>query len=224
MQPEVPGNVGMIGRFGSRRLQIATLLGFFGLFVAGAVLSVERPASPPEMQVLFPADRSTLMTGTFNLIVRGGQGELRVDGQPQPWEPFDPPLRVAKIGLAPGLHEIRVGERKLAFSVALNEEEHEGPKDWPVFRAHAIPADRRCDTCHETRRNEGRVAVGALKPTATSCFACHLRDGFREVHSVSSDAVAKCGDCHALHGSTRKALLRPSCKDATAADHQRVAK
>ena len=64
--------------------------------------------------------------------------------------PFRSPLSVARVGFTPGVHQIRIGSRKIDFSVALNEEEHDGPREWEIHRHHSIPAFVRCSVCHQT--------------------------------------------------------------------------
>jgi predicted CXXCH cytochrome family protein len=165
------------------------------------------PMRPSGAKILFPPDRAILMVGTFHVIVKGGQGDLYVDGQAQPWEPFEPPLRVAKVGLCPGTHEIRVGNQSIRFVVALSEEEHDGPKDWPLHYLHSINAQRRCSGCHATHETNGRLAVGALKPS-DACFACHRRDRFQDTHVHLTGPLDHCRDCHALHDAMRRPLMK----------------
>ena len=66
------------------------------------------------------------------------------------------PRSVARVGFTPGIHQIRIGSRKIEFSVALNEEEHDGPREWEIHRHHSIPAFVRCSVCHRTSIRAGR--------------------------------------------------------------------
>jgi len=176
------------------------------------------PSPPADVKIIFPPPNAVLLVGTFYVIVKG-EGELFVDGQRQPWEPFAPPLRVAKVGLYPGLHEIRVGRRTISFSVALNEEEFEGPRNWPLYRLHTISAHQQCEACHVVSRSAGGLAsIEGLKgPSA--CFACHRRTDFEARHSHPFPPLEHCQNCHALHGSPRKSLLKAEPKTLCAECH-----
>lgn len=187
----------------------------------GALRCDERLPTPPppaEGKVVFPPPNSVLMVGTFYVIVKGGDGQLLVDGQRQPWEAFAPPLRVAKVGLYPGLHEIRVGRRVIPFSVALNEEEFEGPRNWPSYRLHTISAHKGCAGCHVTRSVGGLTAIEGLKG-ASACFACHPKVDFEARHSHPFPPLEHCQNCHALHGSPRRSLLKADPKALCAECH-----
>lgn len=176
------------------------------------------PPSPAEGKVIFPPPNGVLLVGTFYVIVKGGEGDLLVDGQRQPWEAFAPPLRVARVGLYPGLHEIRVGRQVIPFSVALNEEEFEGPRNWPYYRLHTISAHERCGACHITRSVDGLTAIEGLKG-ASACFACHRKGDFEARHSHPFRPLEHCQNCHALHGSPRKSLLKAAPKTLCAECH-----
>lgn len=207
----------------ARTLCLASALGVAVVLAggAGALWCDERlpsPQAPGEGKVVFPPPRAVLMVGTFYVIVKGGEGELLVDGRPQTWEPFAPPLRVAKVGLYPGVHEIRIGRRTIPFSVALNEEEFEGPRDWPIYRLHTISAHEQCGACHVTRLVDGRTSVEGLKG-ASACFACHRKADFEVRHSHPFPPLEHCQNCHALHGSPRKSLLKDHPKALCAECH-----
>lgn len=212
-------------RRAARALRLATVLGAPALVCAcwvGALWSDERlpsPSSLAEGKVIFPPSNAVLMVGTFYVIVKGGEGDLFVDGQRQSWEAFAPPLRVAKVGLYPGLHEIRVGRRTIRFSVALNEEEFEGPRDWPIYRLHTISAHEQCGACHVVGRSgDGLTSLEGLRgPSA--CFACHRRTDFEARHSHPFSPLEHCQNCHALHGSPRKSLLKAEPKKLCAECH-----
>lgn len=164
-------------------------------------------AVPPRSgKVLFPPNHAVIFRGTFHVIVEGGDGELTVDGKPQPWEPFAPPLRVAKIGLNPGMHEIQIGREKVEFCVGLSEEEHEGPRDWPHVRSHTMPAERRCAACHTTHDEGGKLALAPPR-MPEACFSCHVAGDFESIHSAPVTKLGRCSECHDLHGSPRESLL-----------------
>ncbi len=187
----------------------------------GALWCDERlptPTPPADGKVVFPPPNAVLMVGTFYVIVKGGDGELFVDGQHHPWEAYAPPLRVAKVGLYPGLHEIRVGRRVIRFSVALNEDEFEGPQNWPFYRLHTISAHEGCGACHVTRLADGLTSIEGLKG-ASACFGCHPKADFEARHSHPFPPLEHCQNCHALHGSPRKSLLKGEPKALCAGCH-----
>ena len=83
-----------------------------------------------------------IRAGTFNVIAKGMPGPLTVDGRPQEWNPLCR-RRPAWPGWGsrPG-HQIRIGSRKIDFSVALDEEEHDGPWEWEIPPAPFDPGLR----------------------------------------------------------------------------------
>jgi len=189
-----------------------------GLGYAMAVPS-DQPVNPPDDGVLFPPDHSVLLSGNFDVICRAEQPSLEVDGRPHDWEPFQSPLRVAHVRLSPGVHELRIGDRRREIVVALNEEEHDGPDDWPLLRRHQMNAnENRCADCHETTEQDSRIAVGELK-THEACFECHELLEFEVTHSHPLKPIEHCQMCHALHGSARDSLLKAPAKKLCADCH-----
>ena len=169
-------------------------------------------AAADKAKVVFPPDHAVLLSGTFDVITRGAEATLKVDGMPRQWGAFTGPVQVAQVGLGPGLHELRIGDRRLEIVVALNAEEHDGPNDWEVFEHHSVgDGEDRCADCHETERQGGQVAVGQLMPY-TACFECHDFVDFDVTHSHPLEPLEHCQMCHALHGSSRKGLLKAPAK------------
>ena len=195
------------------RLGLSIGLVLVGLVLAyAAAVPSEEKARPKDDGVLFPPDRAVLLSGSFDVICRTDQTSLEVDGKPREWEPFQPPLRVAHLRLSPGMHEIRIGDRRREVVVALNEDEHDAPKDWAVHRHHEMNhTEQGCADCHQTAKQNGRITVGELK-SYRACFECHESVDFDVTHSHPLEPIEHCQMCHALHGSTRKALLKAPVK------------
>lgn len=196
-----------------------------GLVLAGLVLALaaavpsEQKGKPKDDGVLYPPDRAVLLSGSFDVICTTDQNSLAVDGKAREWEPFQPPLRVAHVRLSPGMHEIRIGDRRREVVVALNEEEYDAPRDWAVYRHHEMKHNEQgCADCHQTGKQNGRITVGELK-SYEACFECHEPVDFDVIHSHPLDPIEHCEICHALHGSPRKALLKAPVKKLCADCH-----
>ncbi len=176
------------------------------------------------VNVVLLSDRSVLLGGKFDLICTAEQATLRVDQRPQRWEPFEPPLRVWRLNLPPGLHALKIGSRPLEVFVADKVDhagEHGGPEGWEVCRSHPIKgqgADR-CGACHEIQQRDGRTSVGRLK-SYQACFECHRSVDFDVTHSHPLEPIEHCQMCHQLHGSPRKALLKAPVKQLCAECHE----
>ena len=183
-----------------------------GLGFVGAVVSDETDP-PADVKVISPPDHAVLMSGNFDVICKtDAPADLEVNGKPQAWEPFEPPVRVARVRLGPGWHDLRIGGRRMGVVVALNEETHDGPADWEMYRTHTMDHDAtRCGDCHETKRAGGRIAVGDLKDHK-ACFECHDSIDFDVAHSHPLEPFEPCEICHTMHGSTRKGLLNAPIK------------
>jgi len=178
------------------------------LFCLTAAVASKENAKTAANGVLFPPNRVVLLSGNFDVICRGTKAALKVNGRARPWEPFESPLRVSHLTLAPGVHEVQIGNRRIEFSVAMNEEEHDGPEDWKIFRYHPVTSGKkRCAACHETRPNGKTTTVGKLK-SHKACFECHESADLEVDHSHIQEPLEACQTCHALHGSSRKSLLK----------------
>lgn len=178
----------------------------------------------PALRVLFPTDQSTIETGRLELICIAGEGvkkppALRVDGKARRWQPFALPVLVARLELKPGRHEIAIGATKLRVCVTEGDPPSERP-EWPAFSAHPDGADgwRDCGACHEVTEANGRQSIGALREP-TACQHCHSSEDFQLAHFHPEKPLAGCHQCHALHGSSAKSLLKAPRKQLCAACH-----
>lgn len=172
----------------------------------------DEPAAPANDGVLFPPDRIVLLSGSFDVICKGEGAALEVDGKQREWEPFQPPLYVAHLRLSPGLHELLIGDRRREVVVALNEEEHDGPDDWPHHRYHQMNTNpNRCGDCHETGKQVDRTVVGEIR-SPDACLECHKPVDFEATHSHPLEPIEHCETCHAMHGSSREGLLKAPVK------------
>ncbi len=195
------------GRRGKVGLAIAVMGGGIVALAATWAAGAKNPESGP-LEVVAPPDRAVLMSGTFDVICRGDAPDLRVDARKIPWEPFEPPVHVARVHLTPGQHLIEAGDRRLVVVVALNEDEHEGPADWKIFRSHPIePGKDRCGDCHQTEQTDGRVRVGEFSGYQ-ACLDCHTPVDFEVIHSHILEPLEPCQMCHAMHGSHYDSLLK----------------
>ena len=206
-------------RQGYLRLSLSALVVLGGLMLGyAAAFSADEP-EPVQDDVLFPPDQAVLLSGSFDVIWKGEGGALEVDGRPREWEPFQPPLHVAHLRLSPGMHELRIGDRRRQLVVALNEEEHDGPDDWPQLRQHQMNTnENRCGDCHETSKQLDRTAVGELR-SPHACLECHEPVDFEITHSHPLKPIEHCETCHALHGSPHKGLLKAPAKKLCADCH-----
>jgi len=201
-------------------VSVGLLLGYAAAVPSDKPAKVpDEPAKPPGDGVLFPPNRAVLLSGSLDVVSKSDQTSLEVDGKPREWEPFQPPLHVAHLRLAPGMHELRIGQGRREFVVALNEEEHDGPQDWPIYRCHEMSrGEDRCGDCHQTDKQDGRITVGDLKPSE-ACFECHEPVEFDVIHAHPLEPIEHCQMCHALHASTRKGLLKAPVKQLCADCH-----
>ena len=211
-------------RGGTRRNRLRSGSWIGVVLVAGMLgyaAAVPVPGAKKEADdgVLFPPDRAVLLSGSFDVIVKKGEATLKVNGRPREWEPFDHPVRVTHLRLPPGVHELEIGDARRKIVVALNQEEHDGPADWVIYRHHPTNADpSRCSDCHESTEREGRIAVGELK-SHEACLGCHRPAAFEATHSHPLEPIQRCAMCHALHGSPRHALLKAPLKELCVSCH-----
>jgi len=205
-----------------RRAWLALTLGL--VLLPGTPRRTPGDGASPAVRVLFPADQSVLETGRFELICLAAEGvrkppALRVDGKAGRWQPFALPALVARLELKPGRHEIAVGPTKLQVYVRGGDLPPE-VAEWPVFGTHPGDADgwKECHACHEVTQEGGRQSVGPLgEPVA--CQHCHSSEDFQLAHFHPEKPLAGCHQCHALHGSSAKSLLKAPRKQLCAACH-----
>jgi predicted CXXCH cytochrome family protein len=171
------------------------------------VTSAER-VNAVSPHVVSPPNQAVLLSGSIDVICETDQAEFEIDAKPHEWEAFEGPVRAARVRLMPGLHELRIGQQLVEVVVALNEDEHDGPSDWKIYRTHEMDSDpTRCEDCHEAEEHDGRIEVGELK-SFEACLECHTPIEFEEVHAHILEPLEACQMCHVLHGSPIKKLLK----------------
>lgn len=166
-----------------------------------------------EARVVSPPDRAVLLSGNIEIIAQSPDGKLELDGKPCRCEPFTNPLCVTQVWLDPGVHELRIGNHRTEFVVALNEQEHDGPRDWKIYRFHPMESgesgDHRCGACHELQLEGDLMRVAGL-PRAEACLECHDKAKLQAIESHRLQSPEACTTCHSIHGSPRKRLLKES--------------
>jgi predicted CXXCH cytochrome family protein len=174
-----------------------------------------RAAGPTPVRVISPPASAVLPSGHGYVICTGGPADLVVDGRPRPWGAFAGPVRAAKLRLAPGRHELRIGEWTVSVWVGGDPP----PQGGRTARVHPIGtgADA-CASCHETARRDGLTAVGHVK-TFGACLECHRPAEFEAAHAHPLKPLEHCGSCHAPHGSPYRSLLKEPAKKLCAACH-----
>ncbi|MBM3472598.1 MAG: hypothetical protein FJX75_04900 [Armatimonadetes bacterium] len=206
----------------ARRAWLALTLAAAGL--PGLTAPTLGESEPGALRVLFPADRSVLETGRSELIcVAPGDVKrappLRIDGKRGRWQPYALPVLVARLELRPGRHEIAVGPTKLQVYVREGDVPPE-VAEWTVYGSHPGDADgwKDCRACHEVTAANGRQSVGTLREPV-ACQQCHSSEDFQLAHFHPEKPLAGCHQCHALHGSSAKSLLKAPRKQLCATCH-----
>ena len=187
-------------------------------FAAEVVCEEPANGSADGLRMVFPPNRSVLLSGEFNLICTAKQDSLEADGEIVDWDAFKPPLGVARLMLYNGRSKIRIGKEQLEVFVASDAEKPGGPEGWQLCRNHPISRKKRCGACHETTEQAGLTGVGELK-SYKACFECHESVEFELTHSHPLEPIEHCQMCHSLHGSSRKALLKAPAKKLCAECH-----
>ena len=203
-------------------LAIAAIAGCMLAYWAGVAVPGER-AKRDNIRVIAPADKAILESGKIDIICSADSVDLQIDGTAHAWEPFELPLHVARTKLKPGLHQIRIGARRLEIIVAKDTKRRDGPKGWKIVHRHAIDdGPSGCQDCHETKQRNGRTQVGEFKGHE-ACLVCHTAVDFEVDHSHILEPLEACQMCHSLHGSPHKSLLkaptRRLCSECHDADH-----
>jgi predicted CXXCH cytochrome family protein len=167
------------------------------------------PPDKPKTRILYPADKTVIVSRNVQVIARMEDGPLLVDGKPQSWDRYAPPVRTVRLHLDPGRHTFELAGAKLEVFLTELRDNPEAPHDWPVLRRHPRNEDDddRCAACHQTGRTVGQSRVGDLK-TYRACFECHRREEFDSIHCHPLEPLEHCNRCHALHGSVRPSLLK----------------
>ena len=182
-----------------------------GLLLVGSaslVISEEKAADKKESGIISPPDHAVLLSGHIDVICKTDKPNFEIDSQKHEWEFRGNPVRVARVRLFPGMHELKIGDKKIEVVVALNEDEHDGPADWKIQRSHKMENDpARCQACHEVDKKCGHVSVGKFK-SHQACLKCHETADLKEEHPGIAKALEDCQTCHTIHGSPHKPLLK----------------
>ncbi len=202
----------------------------------------EKEASSRAPRILFPGKRCIVESGRLELIALAqpqkdglfAEVPLLVDGKPQEWGPYQPPVLVARLELTPGKHLLNVGGKDLVVFIAKAGKKGEDvragagadPKDgrpegWPAFRSHPGSKDgwKNCALCHGTEIDEGRMKVGRPKHYEV-CRTCHTSEEFVRIHAHPEEPLFDCGMCHGVHGARRPSFLIASAKPLCALCHE----
>ena len=175
---------------------------------ASLVVSGEKAADKEKTGIIFPPDHAVLLSGSIDVICTTDKRDFEIDSQKHEWELCGNRVRAARVRLFPGIHELKIGDKKIEVVVALNEDEHDGPADWKIQRSHKMDNDpTRCKACHEVDKKGGRVGVGKLR-SHEACLKCHKAGDLKEEHPGIAKPLENCRTCHALHGSPHKSLLK----------------
>jgi len=182
-------------------------------------------------RIVSPPSHSVLLSGTIDVIYRLQTDEteaalpdavpvtldslkLVIDGQVEQWDPIRGAALSKRIRLAPGVHELKIGEETLECVIAMNEEDHDGPENWPVFNSHYISSKPdRCGRCHEMESDEADVFQVGDFSGPEACIECHDMIDFEVAHMHIFQPLEACHTCHAIHGSEQKSLLRAPVRE-----------
>ncbi len=165
--------------------------------------------------LIAPHENSVVVVSRLWLILKGELPEETLhNGKPVKWdEHFAEGIHVGILRLDLGMQNLKIGDHEFQFVLGRNEKDHAGPNDWLVYRLHNMkPGPNPCMRCHESqRRDDGKVKIGALMSPENACFKCHIREKIDVQHSntkLNEDWKEKCSECHFIHASPHKYLLR----------------
>lgn len=165
--------------------------------------------------LIAPHENSVVVVSRLWLILKGDvPEEVLHNGKPVKWDKhFAEGTYVGILRLDLGMQNLKIGERELQFVLGRNEKDHAGPEEWQVYRLHNMkPGPNPCMRCHESEKQEdGKAKIGALMKPEEACFKCHIMEKIDVQHSntkLSGDWKEKCSDCHFIHASPHKYLLR----------------
>ena len=196
------------GRSARVALAAGLIAGVVVLGAASLVVSGEKAAGKRTTGIVSPPDHAVLLSGNIDVICKTDKPDFEIDSQKHEWEFVGKPIRVARVRLFPGMHELKIGDEKIEVVVALNEDEHDGPAEWKIQRSHKMDKGAaRCKACHEVEKKDGQVSVGKLK-SHEACLKCHEADDLKEEHPGIAKPLENCQTCHILHGSPYKSLLK----------------
>ncbi len=168
---------------------------------------------PSGRLIVAPHPDSVVVVSRVWMIMKGEPAELKVNGVTKKWnERFVGDVHATMLGLEIGMVNLEIGEEKCRLAFGQNEMDHVGPKDWKVNRMHNMkPGPNPCMECHECQREDKNVRVGELNPPDKACFHCHETDLITKQHAntqVEENWMQHCKDCHFIHMSPHKYLLR----------------
>lgn len=165
--------------------------------------------------LIAPHDNSVVVVSRLWLILKGEiPEEVTLNGTPIRWDKhFGGDVRVGILRLEIGMQNLKIGDKEIHFVLGRNEEDHAGPEDWEVYRLHNMkPGPNPCMRCHECEKQEDKTnLVGALMTPENACFKCHLHEKINVQHSntqLEANWKERCSECHFIHASPYKYLLR----------------
>jgi predicted CXXCH cytochrome family protein len=160
-----------------------------------SVLALAQSGGDGGPRVLRPANQALLPPGPLTAVARG-PGPLRLDGKAVTAKSAAGAVW-AGLTLAPGAHELAIGDHVVRFFVGPG-----APAGYRPYRVHP-PAETACETCHAVRDG-----IWEFQGAATSCFTCHDRQKFPAGHTHNPEVLGECGLCHDPHGSAEKFHLK----------------
>jgi predicted CXXCH cytochrome family protein len=97
--------------------------------------------------------------------------------------------------------------------------EHPGilPKDANCSSCHADKTSGKsvhsamavsCTVCHLVKTEVDMTTINLAMPRQQICFACHEKSAELQQHSPVVKGQGQCVDCHDIHSSSRRFLLR----------------
>ncbi len=168
-----------------------------------------------DLLLIAPHDNSVVVVSRLWLILKGEIPEnVTLNGLPIRWDKhFGGDVRVGILRLEIGMQNLKIGDKEIRFALGRNEKDHVGPEDWGVYRFHNMkPGPNPCMRCHECEKQEDNTnLVGALMTPENACFKCHTHEKIDVQHSnamLEANWKERCSDCHFIHASPYKYLLR----------------
>ncbi|MDO4574457.1 MAG: hypothetical protein Q4D98_04520 [Planctomycetia bacterium] len=199
-------------------MRLSHLVFVFLLWISPMVWGEEsfraEPVSLPGGSLLVaPHADSVVVVSRVWLITKGERVEGTLNGTPISWLPrFGNGTNVATLGLEIGKQKLVLGNDTVEFVLGRNDQDHSGPKEWQVYRLHNMkPGPNPCMECHVCEKSNDGISVGALNPPDKACFRCHEMKDITRQHAntkLEKNWLETCRDCHFLHASPNKYLLR----------------
>ena len=190
--------------------------------------AVSEPFEPlPEGRTLVtPPNESVLLGSQIGMIVRGQFDELYLDDEEISFSKRiqSKSASFAVLNVSPGRHYVYMSakdgrEEEFEFVVAVNENEHNGPRSWKRFYQHQFErVSNPCANCHLVQKAGDKVEVGHWKSVQESCAKCHVEQKRLKLEEFHKDVKSKgwddsnwiesCTDCHYVHQGETRMLLR----------------